>query len=283
MVTYFYLIAGICIAAVMPVKMKIGIESEDFLLEKSIKRVDFTIHFEPLTKIDLSEFEIVDRFETVRIYKRDQDYVKEIVDANGVPYAWFWNRKFLWQYLKGAERHFVYSGRVLNLYGLENILLRYDAFILHSSFIRWRDRALLFSGPSGTGKTTQACLWEHYENAEILNGDRTAVRRVRDRWVAYGLPLAGSSKIYKNDSSEIAAIVIIKKSSENQLQIMEPSKAFISLYSETLIQIWDTEFQREVIDLIICVCQSVPVFCLQCRPDRDAVNLLKMKLEELHL
>lgn len=59
-----------------------------------------------------------------------------------------------------------------SLFALERRMLQKDSFILHSAYIRHRGRAILFSAPSGTGKSTQASLWAQYAGAEIINGDR---------------------------------------------------------------------------------------------------------------
>lgn len=45
-----------------------------------------------------------------------------------------------------------------SLFALERRMLQKDSFILHSAYIRHRGRAILFSAPSGTGKSTQASL-----------------------------------------------------------------------------------------------------------------------------
>ena len=65
-----------------------------------------------------------------------------------------------------------------SLFALERRMLQKDSFILHSAYIRHRGRAILFSAPSGTGKSTQASLWAQYAGAEIIT---LAVRRANTR------------------------------------------------------------------------------------------------------
>ena len=64
-----------------------------------------------------------------------------------------------------------------SLFALERRMLQKDSFILHSAYIRHRGRAILFSAPSGTGKSTQASLWaqcqhphDHGEVVEVSHG-----------------------------------------------------------------------------------------------------------------
>lgn len=61
------------------------------------------------------------------------------------------------------------------------------------------------------GKSTQADLWNKYEGCEIINGDRSAITKKDGVWNAYGLPFAGSSRIYKNVKNPIRCVVVLNK------------------------------------------------------------------------
>ena len=52
-------------------------------------------------------------------------------------------------------------------------MLGYDTLLMHGAVIAVGNKAWLFTAPSGTGKSTQAELWERYRNAEQINGDRS--------------------------------------------------------------------------------------------------------------
>lgn len=159
------------------------------------------------------------------------------------------------------------------LFSLNNIIL------LHSSYIKYKNNAILFSAPSGTGKSTQANLWNKYENAEIINGDKTAIQKVNGIWYAYGLPYAGSSDIFKNISTPISAIVVLRKGSKNKVEKLTLKEAFKHIYSETIINIWDEQFVNMVVDMILDIIDNIPVYLLSCLPNQDAVELLKSKIE----
>ena len=53
-----------------------------------------------------------------------------------------------------------------------NVLLTKGVLHLHSSFVLYKDKALVFTAPSGIGKTTQAELWRDFQGALIVNGGR---------------------------------------------------------------------------------------------------------------
>lgn len=169
---------------------------------------------------------------------------------------------------------------IFSMVGFEYLLNLKGAIILHSSQILYNGKTILFSAPSQTGKSTQADLWVKYENAELINGDRSAIRKVDGIWTSYGLPYAGSSKVYKNIASPIGAIVILRQGKKNEIRKATKMEAFKYLYSETTVNIWDEEFINRTSDIIEGLINEVPVYMYYCLPDRSAVEELKGVLEE---
>ena len=171
---------------------------------------------------------------------------------------------------------------IWNYMAFENPLLYYQAFILHSSFISWQNNGILFTAPSGTGKSTQADLWKKYEDADIYNGDRTIIRKIDGKYYGFGSPYAGSSGIYRNESAPIKAIVVIEQGPDNVIRRLHGREAFLPLFRETLMNTWNKEYMEKVTDLLMDAACQIPVYHLSCRPDQDAVNTVKNEiLQEL--
>ena len=105
-----------------------------------------------------------------------------------------------------------------SLFALERRMLQKDSFILHSAYIRHRGRAILFSAPSGTGKSTQASLWAQYAGAEIINGDRALLQKVQDCWMARGWPVCGTSGICQNADARLSAVVLLRQAKKNAVR-----------------------------------------------------------------
>ena len=124
-----------------------------------------------------------------------------------------------------------YSRMISDHIGMETLFLRKNCLMLHAALIRWQGKGILFTAPSGTGKSTQAGLWEKYEEADILNGDRAAVRKDKNGcWQAYGLPYAGSSGIYRNEKAPVSAIIVLRQAYENRIQRL----GMLEIIQETL-------------------------------------------------
>lgn len=177
--------------------------------------------------------------------------------------------------LDAYAHYFDTSFGILNRIGMENLLLEQDCLLLHASFIKYNEHGILFSAPSGTGKSTQAELWRQHLGADILNGDRAVLRRGANGWHAWGSPYAGTSHIYRNESAPVRAIVTLRQAKENRLTPLSPAQALRSLYPEFSIHHWDRQFVDSALDLFSDLSAHVPMFLLECRPDEDAVCVLK--------
>lgn len=270
---------SICIQA--PFEIKICSESSPFLIQ-SHDQIDFSVVFKPadsLPELPSDGIWHEDMFYTV-LDSVPCVYVRNILSES--PYALFRyeDRLIRCYYLPGSEIRLNESSSILNLIGLEKLLLDNSSFLLHSSFIRFQGKGILFSAPCGTGKSTQADLWTLYRGSETLNGDRAGVRLCCGRWMAYGMPFAGTSGIYRNENAPITAIVTLTQGPENVIRRLRPMEAIRRLLSECSCRRWDTEFMNQMIDLLMKLVSQVPVYLLECRPDEGAVDLLYQTLQK---
>lgn len=164
-----------------------------------------------------------------------------------------------------------------HLIGCEILLLRHNAFLLHSSVVMYQGRAILFSGPPFAGKSTQADLWVRHLGAEVINGDRCVVMERNGIFYGGGSPWAGTSGIYRPEQLPIAGIFLVNKASENSVQRLGIS-AFAPLFTQTIVNSWDFSFMDKLTLLYERLLQQVPVYCLNCRPDEEAVQLVRATL-----
>lgn len=216
--------------------------------------------------------------------KEGQLCIEHYVSIREKPYAWLiWQKqapKRLTCFLLREDIELCSNiAHLFQLIRLEQICMVMKSTILHTSFISWRGEGILFTAPSGTGKSTQAELWRRIEKAEIINGDRAILRKSDGEWRAYGLPYAGSSDIFRNESAPIKAVVVLRQADHNEIRQLRPAEAFKWIYSETIIRSWDSEFQKNIADLLTDLVMHEPVYMLKCLPDEEAVAVLKQKLE----
>lgn len=260
-----------------PIALEITQESKDFLVSRP-GSIDDWITFEPMDAIpDVPEQAIgFDNRHYLRTAGTDVVYYGTAFGAR--PYAmsqYGTDQRIRFFYRPNAKELTFKSFCIMNLLGLETLLLRHDALILHASFVRFRGRGILFSAPPGTGKSTQAQLWAEYMDADILNGDRAGIRRAEGQWRAYGLPYAGSSRIYRNESAPIEAIVVLRQGKENRIRSLGAAEALRLLMPEFSVHRWDGDFVSRAVDIALALLREIPVYLLECTPDRRSVDLLR--------
>ena len=150
-----------------------------------------------------------------------------------------------------------------------------DGIILHASWIRYRDRAILFTGHSGIGKSTQAALWEQHRGAELINGDRAAIFPTTDGAQVRGIPYCGSSGVNKNQTMPLAAIVALSQATENSITRLKGAKAFRPLWEGCSVNLWDPEAIGQATQAVADTVSAVPVYHLACTPDERSVLILE--------
>ena len=162
----------------------------------------------------------------------------------------------------------------LFLAGFYSFAALHGTMLIHASAVKYQDKAVLFTAPSGTGKTTQAELWKKYAGAEILNGDRVFIRSSGEdeKLYAWGSPWAGSSPYIVNDCAELAAIVVLRQAKVNRIRRMEIPEAMPELSDNSFLPMWDAACLDGMLGVMDRVLGSVPVYMLECRPDEGAVN-----------
>lgn len=171
--------------------------------------------------------------------------------------------------------YFTGTSGILNRIGFENLLLHHHSVLLHASLIKYAGQGIAFTGTSGVGKSTQADLWHRCLGADILNGDRAALRLTDQGWIAYGSPFAGTSNIYRNDHTPLRAVVVLEQGKENHLERLNGALAMKYIWPEISARRWDRNFTEPASALCAQLINQIPVYLLRCLPNEDAVTLLK--------
>lgn len=164
---------------------------------------------------------------------------------------------------------------ILEAMETEHFLVKDGGLILHASCVEHQGEAIVFTAPSGTGKSTQAELWKNCRSARIINGDRIALR-IGDRGVeARGIPFAGSSNIAEPVCLPLRAIVCLAQAPQTTIDRLSGAKAFRLLWEGVSVNIWNRDDVAQCSQTVARVAQQVPIWLLACTPDESAVRALE--------
>lgn len=172
------------------------------------------------------------------------------------------------------QERFAQNANWLLYLALERPLLRHGRLILHASAVLYHGRAILFTAPSGGGKSTQAEIWARSLHAQIINGDKVILQDDGTDLIAYGSPIAGSSGIYRDIRAPVAAIVQLEKGDENTVAPLTMRERYLLLYGEAVKSDWDPAFNKELLRRAASYPQRTEYVRLRCVPDRSAAECL---------
>ena len=144
---------------------------------------------------------------------------------------------------------------------------------LHSSLIDHRGHGLMFLGPSGIGKTTQAELWNRYRDALIINGDIVFVQETDDGFLGWGTPWHGSSPYCENTSVPLKAMIVLKQAPENSIRELTGFEKVTEVSNSVFYPQWLENGMELCLETLDHLLTRIPVYELSCRPDEDAVRL----------
>ena len=155
---------------------------------------------------------------------------------------------------------------------LERHLAPSGSYILHCAFMSHKGDAILLSGPSGTGKSTHATLWEQaVDGTHAVNGDRCLISVEKDgTYTASGWPVCGSSFICNDESHPIRAIVFIDQTPDNHIIAEPAARLFVRLFSQITVNHWDAEATSAAADWTEELMRHIPVMVYGCNMDADA-------------
>lgn len=155
------------------------------------------------------------------------------------------------------------------------LLLERGKLMFHCACIEYHGKAILFTAPSGTGKSTQADLWNKYEGTRIINGDRMALGIKDNKLWAFATPYCGTSFICENIDLEVAAIVCLSQAPENSIDRINGSRAYMKLYEGAAYNAEFPHLENIVFEILSFTLENTPIFHLKCTPDKGAVDMLK--------
>jgi len=145
---------------------------------------------------------------------------------------------------------------------------------LHASAIEYNNQAIVFSAPSGTGKSTHVSLWKRlYPDVKIINDDKPLIIRENNQFYVAGSPWSGKTILNDNVKAPLKTIVFLKQSPDNYVKELENYEKFIELVRNTYHP--DTEDDvRNLFDRFDLLIKEKMITSLYCNMDITAVKTI---------
>lgn len=184
-----------------------------------------------------------------------------------------WNHVTI-SYLADGPYFHRFAVKLLSNLTLKNKIVFYNGLVTHASAVMHNGKGIIFSAPSGTGKSTHAKLWEDFLGAKVINDDSPALRIIDGRVHLYGTPWSGSTIKFDNSQVPLSAIVMLAQAKENKIAVLDSREAINRLLPQCYIPFYNRKMCEMAMETFETIVSSVPVYLLQCRPEKEAMELV---------
>jgi hypothetical protein len=153
------------------------------------------------------------------------------------------------------------------------ILAREGGLLLHSASAVRNDRAFLFAGVSGAGKTTISRLAPN--DVTLLTDEISYLRRNGYGYIAHGTPFAGElAKVGENVQAPLAALYLLRQGPQNAVEPVRGGAAVRALLENVLFFAHDPELVEMVFQSAFDLVHTIPVCHLTFAPDARVWELI---------
>ena len=173
----------------------------------------------------------------------------------------------------GSYRKLAIDNALMILFALSTA--SHGVALFHSSTVSYANKAYMFLGVSGTGKSTHSSLWlKHIKGTELLNDDNPVVRVFDDGHVTvYGSPWSGKTPCYRNLSYPLGGIVLLSQAPYNRIHRLSGIQAYVALVPSISGKRWDKQIADGLHKTENALAMNVPIWHLECLPDAAAAQL----------
>lgn len=175
------------------------------------------------------------------------------------------------------EKHIFHALRFAFLIAAQ----QHGMFVIHSASILYKEKAWLFSGCSGTGKSTHTSLWNKLYNTPVLNGDLNIINIKDSLPIIYGLPWCGTSGIFTTGSYHLGGIIFLRQAAVNNVKTLTGNDKALSVMQRLVSPSWDATLLQKNLDFAESIIQKIPVYRLDCTKEPEAASVIKNTIDSL--
>ena len=153
-------------------------------------------------------------------------------------------------------------------------------FAIHSASILYHDKAWLFSGHSGMGKSTHTALWHELFDTPYLNGDLNLLGFEDGHITVYGIPWRGTSEIFTTERYELGGIVLLGRDSQtDRLEKLPPSEKILRVMQRMISPAWKEIQLTRNLSFAEKIADCVPVLHFLCTKNPSAAYTMKNAID----
>jgi hypothetical protein len=152
-----------------------------------------------------------------------------------------------------------------------------SGLFLHSCAVALEEAGILFSGVSGSGKSTMAGLWHRFgpPSSTVIDDEHILARHRAETLLIYGAPWSRGPRTASFSRTPLRFIFFLSHGEQNECTRMTAGEAFAQLLSQVFLPLWS----REQVELTMQTCsallQDVACYHLRFVPGPEVVHFVQ--------
>jgi energy-coupling factor transporter ATP-binding protein EcfA2 len=157
-----------------------------------------------------------------------------------------------------------------------------NGLFLHSCAVSLEESGILFSGVSGSGKSTMAELWRRFgpPASNVIDDEHILARQAAGATLLYGAPWARGPRAASFSRTPLRSIFFLSHGKQNACKRMTAGEALAQLLSQVFLPLWS----REQIELTIQTCtnllQDIACYDLRFVPGPEVIDFVQDLLRD---
>lgn len=153
-------------------------------------------------------------------------------------------------------------------------LPRDGGLMIHSAGVASERRALLFSGPSGAGKTTISTMLAEHSRERRLGDDLTVARPGERGWIAHATPFAGEAGPVPEATAPLEAMHFLVKAARHRREPLAKPEALRRLMRNVMAYVREREAADRALGAAAAFVAEVPCYILEFARDPGVARVL---------
>jgi len=157
-----------------------------------------------------------------------------------------------------------------------NLMARQRGLLVHACGLCLEDgTGLLFSGYSGSGKSTTARIWQQAGAARLLSDERVAVFRRSGQFWMGGTPWHGDGLVSTPLEAPLQRLFILRHAPANHARPLKPTQAVTALLERAFLPFWDALGMAFTLEFLQDLCTQTPCYELGFLPDESIIEFVR--------
>ena len=151
-----------------------------------------------------------------------------------------------------------------------DLVMDYDAFVMHAAVIDIDGQGIAFTADSGTGKTTRVLMWKNTfgKRVKVVNGDKPVLRMTDNGLYAFGSPWMGKEKMGENTCVPMKAVCFLQRGENVSLERMNPDEVIPRLFRQVVMPN-NAERISVFMGLMERFVHTIPFYLLTCNMEKE--------------